>query len=169
MKKFAITFVFLFIFISIIQAQIVIENPEKPLSEKAGRIVDIERILQVKDTGAEFFFQYPLNPKIAADNSFFIKDSNQLLRFDQTGRFIQNYFKQGQGPGEMVYFRNYNFFQDGIIIQSSSPPKLMWFNFSGELLKEMTIPKMAGSTYLFNRGNNFYFIKTQFYLLANKN
>lgn len=162
MKKPAIIFAFFLISISIIKAQIVIENPEKSLSEKAGRVVDLEKILQVNDTEAEFFFQYPLNPKIAADNSFFIKDSNQLLRFDQTGRFIQNYFKQGQGPGEMVYFRNYNFFQDGIIIQSSSPRKLMWFSFSGELLKEMTIPKMAGSTYLFNRGDNFYFIKTQF-------
>ena len=162
MKKPAIIFVFIFIIISIIQAQTVIENPEKPLSEKAGRVVDLERILQVKDAGAEFFFQYPLNPKIAADNSFFIKDSNQLLRFDQTGRFIHNYFKQGQGPGEMVYVGNYNFFQDGIIIQSYSPAKLMWFNFSGELLKEMTIPKMAGSTYLFNRGDNFYCIKYQF-------
>lgn len=162
MKKPAIIFVFIFIIISIIQAQTVIENPEKPLSEKAGRIVSLEKILHVKDTEAEFFFQYPLNPKIAADNSFFIRDSNQLLRFDQTGRFIQNYFKQGQGPGEMVYFRNYNFFQDGIIIQSSSPPKLMWFNYSGELLKEMTIPKMAGSTYLFNRGDDFYFVKAQF-------
>lgn len=162
MKKPAILFAFLFIFSSIISAQTVIENPQKPLSKKAGRIVDLERILQVKDTGAEFFFQYPLNPKIAADNSFFIKDSNQLLRFDQTGRFINNYFKQGQGPGEMVYVGNYNFFKDGVIIQSYSPPKLMWFNFSGELLKEITIPKMAGSTYLFNRDDNFYFIKTQF-------
>jgi len=162
MKKSVLLFSFLLIFSSVIYAQEIIENPEKPLSEKAGRVVNLERILQVKDTGAEFFFQYPLNPKIAADNSFFIKDSNQLLRFDQTGRFIQNYFKEGQGPGEMVFIGNYNFFQDGIIIQSYNPPKLMWFNFSGELLKEMTIPRMAGSTYLFNRGDNFYFIKAQF-------
>ncbi len=161
-RKIVLRLLFLLIITSVIYAQQIIENPEKPLSEKAGRIVELERILQVKDTEAEFFFQYPLNPKIAPDNSFFIKDRNQLLRFDQTGRFMHNYFKQGQGPGEMVYVRNYNFFQDGIIIQSSNPPKLMWFDFSGELLKEMTIPQMAGSIYLFNRGDNFYFIKDQF-------
>ena len=162
MRKIVLRLLLFLIITSVIFAQEIIENPEKPLSEKAGRIVDLEKILQVKDTEAEFFFQYPLNPKIAPDNSFFIKDRNQLLRFDQTGRFTQNYFKQGQGPGEMVYVRNYNFFQDGIIIQSSNPPKLMWFNFSGELLKEITIPQMAGSTYLFNRSDDFYFIKDQF-------
>ncbi|MDH5467958.1 MAG: hypothetical protein OEY25_11120, partial [Candidatus Aminicenantes bacterium] len=52
MKKSVLLFPFLLIFSSVIYAQEIIENPEKPLSEKAGRVVNLERILQVKDTGA---------------------------------------------------------------------------------------------------------------------
>ena len=34
-------------------------------------------------------------------------EEDLLLRFDGSGKFIHNFFKKGQGPGELMYQRGY--------------------------------------------------------------
>ena len=75
----------------------VIKNPEKPLSEDAGRIVLLKEVMKISEVGNSYYFKYPCNLKVAPDGSLFVQDHDQLLRFDKTGKFLHNYFKKGQG------------------------------------------------------------------------
>jgi hypothetical protein len=82
-------------------AQTIIENPSKPLAKNAGRVLKLREVWRITDQGGAFYFKSPHNLQIAEDGSIFIKDREQLLRFNKDGKFLKNFFKKGQGPGEI--------------------------------------------------------------------
>ena len=111
MRKGAFYFLVLSCFFigKVLSAQTVIENPAKPLRKEAGRIVELQKVMQIDEEADKFFFKYPRSLKIAPDGTLFALDQDQLLRFDGDGRFLRNYFKKGQGPGELQAISNYFF------------------------------------------------------------
>jgi hypothetical protein len=125
--------------------QEIIENPEKPLSKEAGRIVNLKEFLSIHDTGDDYYFKYPSNLKIAPDGSIFVLDwsSSQLVRFDTNGKFLRNYFKKGQGPGELNSVGDYCFDDDNIIIYDARLQKILWLNFNGKTVKEFKVRRTA--------------------------
>ena len=98
MRNFIVTISIILAFAFLCFPQEVIENPDKPSSEKAGRIVHLEEVLCIQDTGDEYYFRYPSNLKIAPDGSVFVMDwsSGLLARFDTNGKLLRNYFKKGE-------------------------------------------------------------------------
>ena len=139
MKRSALIFTLIFIFSSVILAQKIIENPEKPLSKNSGREAELIELMKIRDVGSDFYFMFPRNLKVAPDKSVFIVDKEQLLQFDRSGKFVRNLFKRGQGPGEMGHISNYCFIRNNIIIYNSYPPKIIWLDFSGSLTKELKV------------------------------
>ena len=139
MKRSALIFTLIFIFSSVILAQKIIENPEKPLSKNSGREAELIELMKIRDVGSDFYFMFPRNLKVAPDESVFIVDKEQLLQFDRSGKFVRNLFKRGQGPGEMGHISNYCFIRNNIIIYNSYPPKIIWLDFSGSLTKELKV------------------------------
>jgi len=142
MKKILI--LFFFIITPSVISQEVIDNPEKALNTNAGRIVTLEKVLKISDTGSGYYFETPRLPKVAPDRSIFVLDQEQLLRFDPSGKFLLNYFKKGQGPGELEYVSNYFLTSDNIIIHNARPHKIVYLDYKGELVKEFRI-EQAGS------------------------
>ena len=160
MKNLFITLLLVISFLSRLEAQEIIENPEKPLSKNAGRILDLKEELRITDKGGEFFFQYPNNVKVAPDGSIFMSDQELLLRFDKNGKFIHNFFKKGQGPGEINYLRDYVFEDGKFILISSSPVKIVTFLFSGELLDDITLHESFWfQDFQFLKDQRFFFFK----------
>lgn len=161
MKKSVLLLSLLFVFTSITAAQEMIENPDKPLSKKAGRILKLTEVLRIGDVGDEFYFRFPKNLKVTPDGSIFIQDIDQLLYFDQNGKFVRNFFKKGRGPGEMGYVVNYCFHDGNIVIQSNVPYKILWFGLNGKLLNEFRIHEQAfGSKFLLFYDDVYYFLKS---------
>jgi hypothetical protein len=161
MKKSVLLLSLLFVFTSITLAQEMIENPDKPLSNKAGRILKLKEVLRIGDVGDEYYFRFPTNLKVSPNGSIFIQEIDQLLHFDQNGKFVRNYFKKGRGPGEMGYVINYCFHDGNIIIQSSVPYKILWFGLNGKLITEFRIHEQAiGSKFLFFYNDVYYFLKS---------
>ncbi len=157
-----LTILILFLFpISNIFSQDIIENPEKPLNEAAGRILQLKEVLRISDEGGEFYFKGPGNIKVAPDGSIFMYDREQLLRFDENGKFIHNYFKKGQGPGELNYVSNYVILKDQMIVHGTSPSKLIYFNLNGELQDDKSLQGISSRLRLhFYKDETFYFIKS---------
>ncbi len=82
----------------------VIENPARPKSANAGRVITPQQVLVISDEGtSDFYFKWPRQLRTAPDGSLFLTDEDQMLEFDSNGRFVRNLFKKGQGPGEMPY------------------------------------------------------------------
>ena len=115
MRKIVSRLLFLLIITSVSFAQEIIENPKNPTNPNAGRILKIQEVLRITDEGGEFFFQYPTNVQVAPDGTIFLYDREQLLRFDENGKFIHNFYIKGQGPGELNIVRGYTF-KDGTLI-----------------------------------------------------
>lgn len=147
----------------ILHSQLVIENPEDPSNPEAGRTLEIQEVLRITDEGGQFFFQYPRDIKVGPDGSIFIYDQEQLLRFDEKGKFIHNYFKKGQGPGELNFIRNYGFKDNKIVVLNTNPYKLVWFDFDGDLLDDVKIQESSGSLHFqFLKDDTLYFFKSDF-------
>jgi len=82
MRSLAISFSILLVFPFFCSSQEIIENPEKPLSKNAGRVVRMEKVHEITDESGEFFFKHPGNFRVAPNGDFFISDADQLLQFD---------------------------------------------------------------------------------------
>lgn len=88
MRKTAITFLLFPLLPLCIHAQIVIENPDKPISKGTGITIVLKELLSIDDVGGDYYFKYPRNPKVAPDGSIFVSDHEQLLQFDRKRNFI---------------------------------------------------------------------------------
>ena len=141
-------------------SQEIIENPEKPINADAGRIVELEKMFTIGDTGSGYYFEAPRLPKVAPDRSIFVLDREQLLRFDQSGKFLHNYFKKGQGPGELEYVTNYFLTENHVIIHNGRPNKVVYLDYKGELVKEFRIEQAESfMTLIAYADGRFYFQK----------
>lgn len=145
------------IFCSALMGQTVIENPEKPLSNNAGRVVELTELIRIDDTGNEFFFKYPRNPKISSNGHLFIQDYEQLLQFNTKGVLIRNYFKKGQGPGEMQEIGDYFLVDKMLIVHDRRLLKIICFDFEGRLIKEFKIIGLPVFAVLHHIQNDRYY------------
>ena len=96
----------------------VIENPAVPQSKNAGRVIALEEVMRISDESGDFYFKRPGKIRIAPDESIFLTDDDQFLRFDKHGKFLNNQQKKGEGPGEYSDIRSYQFIGNKIIIFS---------------------------------------------------
>lgn len=163
MKRLLILILFIFNFVFSTSAQEIIENPEKPLGKNAGRIVELKEVMRIDDTGGDYYFQSPRNIKIAQDGSLFVTDREQLIHFDSKGKFIRNYFKKGEGPGEMQAIGDYFLADNILIVQDRRLQKILKFDFNGELVGEFRIYDLPMFTrlHLFYE-NKYYFFGSRF-------
>ena len=129
--------------------QEIVENPAKPAAKNAGRAVAFKEIATVRDGGEEFYFEWPRNIQAAPDGSFFLVSKDQLLQFDASGRFLRNYYKRGQGPGEMQYGVRYGF--DGRTLVVFNFAKVLRFDLDGHYLGEYRVSPKAGNAKNFLR------------------
>ena len=137
--------------------QSTIENPEKPLNPKAGRIVKLNEILRIDDIGDPYYFRFPRNLRVDSNGSIFVQDDKQVLRFSPEGKFIRNYIKTGQGPGEINMLDNFFILEDALFISSLMPNKIVWIDYEGRLLKENHLNALKYNS------NFFHYFKDQYY------
>jgi len=138
----------------------VIENLEMPQSQNAGRIVSLKEIMRIDDKHDGYFFQYPNNLKAAADGGLFVKDKNQFLKFDKNGLFLGNFFRHGQGPGELQFLENYIFHEGHIVIFDRPLSKIMCLTQDGKLKSELKLRIPGIDSFLTKYDGYFYFLKS---------
>ena len=158
MKKRTILIIFLFITGFHLYCQQTKLDQINPVSKKPGKIIKLKEMMRITDEQGGFFFRYPYGMSISDEGEIFLMDYNQLLRFDKNGKLLNNYYKQGQGPGEMVSMRNYVLSGEFIIVFNVRPHKILWFKKKGPLVKEFRIYKNLFSGMLLSYRNNNYYI-----------
>jgi hypothetical protein len=143
MKKLVSIFSSFFILSSIALAQHVIENPKKPLSKNAGRVLKLEEIFRITDESDDFYFSWPLDLKVDSEGSFFLLDENQILKFSSDGKFLKNLFKKGQGPGEISSRSHsrlsYFLLKNGIFLYDPTGNKIIHMDGDGNLIEEVKL------------------------------
>ena len=143
--------------------QKVIENPTKPPGKKSGRVVELKPVLTIMDQPENFFFKYPSNIKLSRNRHIFVLDREQILHFDSSGKFLRNYFKKGQGPGEMQLVRDIVIDGENLVAFDVYPRKVCRFDFNGNLLSEIKISELQiGGSLVHVDGSRYYFVRSDF-------
>ncbi|MBN2246860.1 MAG: 6-bladed beta-propeller [Candidatus Aminicenantes bacterium] len=112
MKKVIYILVF-FIITAAVPAQKIIENPEKALNQKAGRILKLKEEMRIDGEGENYYFYGVNKLQIDTEGNLYLRDSwhsqqhAHLLKFSPEGKFIIDLYKLGEGPGEIQ--SNYDF------------------------------------------------------------
>jgi len=79
-------------------AQQVLENPEKPLSPRAGRVIQLKEIARVSEEPGKFFFEQPWDLFAGGDGSIYVQEPKKLYKFDAGCKFLKNLLKWGRDP-----------------------------------------------------------------------
>lgn len=137
MKKITLFSLSIFIFNSIIFTQKIIENPAKPLNKNAGRVIELEEVMRIKDDGQKIVFRNPEHLSLLEDGSILFIDSSYLYKFNKDGKFIFKAGKMGQGPGECRYATIYFSMGNSIRVQGWLPPKVIDYDMDGRYIKEI--------------------------------
>lgn len=124
----------------------IVENPARPTSPDAGRVVKIAEEWRITDEGAAFFLDRPHSIQPAGDGSIFLVDRDQILRFSAEGKFLKNILRLGQGPGEVTPQRGgarpYLLVQGYDLYISDTASKRCWrTDLDGRLGEEFSVPR----------------------------
>jgi hypothetical protein len=150
MKRPALFFTFIFILSSIILAQTVIENPEKPLNKNAGRTLKLVEELRITDESGVFYFRSPDDLRITKDGHIYIADpyGNNFIKFSPNGEFLKNLYRKGEGPGEIQDYFGYALSLNSIYIYDFGRRKIIVIDHEGNLLSEFKLETETYSDFL---------------------
>ncbi|MCX6575290.1 MAG: 6-bladed beta-propeller [Candidatus Aminicenantes bacterium] len=117
----------------------IIENPEKPPAPNAGRVLKLQEVWRVTDASGTFFFRYPNKLKIAEDGSIFLADREELLKFSVEGVFLKNFFKKGQGPGEIGSSFTYIIAGHELYVKDYSQRRIFRMALNGRYIDQLNL------------------------------
>jgi len=87
-----------------------VDNPGRALSKNAGRTVQLEEVLRIRDDGEAAIFKSPRFFKLGPDGSLHFVDfaeGDRIYRYSAEGRLVRKLLKTGQGPGECQYVADF--------------------------------------------------------------
>ncbi|MGA2533537.1 MAG: 6-bladed beta-propeller [Candidatus Aminicenantales bacterium] len=120
-----------------LSAQDIVENPAKPPSRDAGRVLQLTEIMRITDESGPFYFKQPADLQISADGSIFYGDWDEFLyKFDAKGKFVKNLIKKGEGPGEVREYGDVLLGKDDVVLLDTMSNKILIMDFNGRLLDE---------------------------------
>jgi hypothetical protein len=143
---------------SFVLAQDIIENPEKPLSEKAGRVLQLEEELRITDEGGGFFFKSPWAAKVDGESFVYVREKDKLYKFDKDGKFLKNILRSGEGPGEVLELASFEFNGDEIILFCSMRNKIIRIDKDGNLIQDLKLGEKRFSRLLSYREKKYFVI-----------
>lgn len=152
------------------QGQPRVENSKRPLSKNAGRIVNLDEVLRIRDDGNTAVFRTPQWLSLGKDGSLFFLDYGEgarLYRYGPDGRLIFKALKNGQGPGECKHPSGYFFTGDTIRVPAWIPPKIMDYGPDGRYIRETRIEEDThGLWFLASAGGKIYGIRDELFSSA---
>lgn len=152
------------------RAQTRVDNPARALAKNAGRVVNLEEVLRIRDDGQTAVFRSPRNFSLGPDASIYFMDDSSgpsLYRYGPDGRLIHRLLKNGQGPGECQYPAGFIVAGDRVRVLAWSPPKIMDFSPDGRYLRESRVDEDShGLWFLGTSGGKIYGIRDEVFSSA---
>ncbi len=148
------------LFLASAAAPQIVENPKRPPSTNAGRVIPLKEIARITDEAGKFFFVQPLAVFASVDGSVYVQEYKQFLKFDPKGKYAGNLLKRGEGPGEFndnltdVIVR-----KDDILFYSSNNLKFVRIDLAGNLLEDKRFAQTPFTNLLGLRGGRYFFLK----------
>ena len=161
MKKITIILSFFFLVVINTQAQEIIENPEKPLSKTAGRVLELQEVLRIRD-GQGFFFSGPIGLKVDHNGCIYVREYKKLYQFSPEGKLLKNLYKKGEGPGELNNnLGEFLLMDKDVVLWSSNMNKLIRMDYQQQLIEDFR-PKQTYYNLLAYFDDKYYLTKGRF-------
>jgi hypothetical protein len=170
MKKSATILLTLMVLGAFVLGQTRVDNPKRPLSKNAGRAIELEEVLRIRDDGNSAIFRNPQWLSKGEEGSLLFMDSaegSSLYCYSPEGSFIFRILKDGQGPGECNEPSGYIYAGDTIRVAAWMPPKIMDFSPNGRFIKEAKVEEdMHGLWFLGTANGKVYGIRNELFSSA---
>jgi len=126
-------------------------------NEQNKKIIKLKETMSLFDNSDKFHFIYPREIKADNDGNIFVRDRKQLIQFNKDGKYLNNLFKHGLGPGEVSSLSNFVLSKNEIILYDNNQRKLLVLNKKGELIREKKL-NSSFNKLLFNFDDKFCFL-----------
>jgi hypothetical protein len=138
------------------------DNKELSVAQKLPTVI-LKPSLRITESPDVFLFVSPFPPEIDELGYIWVSDQDQLLLFSPQGKFVRNFFKKGQGPGEMSELSGFIPERDRVLVFNRFACKMVAFDRDGRIMQERSIPQALGLANLLGsfRGR-FYFLRAFF-------
>lgn len=116
----------------------------EPAAKGADRLITLKTLALIQaGDGNQFFLKNPSNPVWLQGGKFLaFTDQQQLLLFDQSGKFVRNLQKTGEGPGEWTDTTGLTSTGDKLVIFCYQPQKCLIFGSDFKLVQEIRLDKV---------------------------
>jgi len=148
-----------------------VDNPGRARAKNAGRFVQLEEVLRIRDDGEAALFKSPRFFKLGPDGSLHFVDfaeGDRIYRYGADGKLVRKLLKTGQGPGECQYVADFIVTGDRVRVLAWSPPKIMDFSLeNGRYLREARVQEDShGLWFLGTAGGKIYGIRDEVFRSA---
>jgi hypothetical protein len=129
----------------VLEAQDIIENPEKPIHPDAGRVLKMEEVYRIKSEGEDYYFRGANELKVDVEGHIFISDywssanRSHFVHFSPEGKFIRDLYRQGEGPGEINSGFGFALTKTGIFVLDYMKRKIIIMEKDGRFLSEFKL------------------------------
>lgn len=107
---------------TMLDGQVVIDNPEKPKNKLAGRLIQLEEVMRIRDDGKNFVFRNPTQISELQDGSILFFDYPFFIRVSKQGQFLLKSLIRARA-GESQHPDSYIIEEDRIRVYSWIPRK----------------------------------------------
>ena len=148
-----------FLTVTYLGAQI-IENPSKPQSTNAGRVLNLKEVWRITDESGAFFVKWPHELRIAPDGSIFLNEVGEFLKFSSDGKFLKNLYKKGAGPGEIQGEFTYHLRGDDVFVQDMNSQRLWRMDEDGAFKEQVDLSAKDYRGFLGVLPDGYLFLKS---------
>jgi hypothetical protein len=127
------------------------------LQKNEIRTLKLVETMRIND-GDEFFFKAPLQTVIAPDGSIIVNEGKKIYKFDSQGEFIEDLFREGEGPGEMKEIGSILIIANRIIVYEKTKNKIIELDMDGDLIQEQKLEKKRFTDVLAYYKDKYYFV-----------
>ena len=71
-----------------LSARQVVDNPRLPKNPEAGRVLVLEEVLRIRDTGGKYYFGSPIDVFVDSEGRIYYQEMGKLLVFDSAGGYV---------------------------------------------------------------------------------
>jgi len=124
------------------ESQDLIENPEKPAHSEPGRVITLTEVLRIPGEGEGYYYNGVNEMECDGRGNIYFHDfwsSNQrahLLKFTVDGRFVGDFCRQGEGPGEVQSALDFVLGEELLFVYDYTRNKVIEMDLDGAFKRE---------------------------------
>jgi hypothetical protein len=128
-----------------IYAQEVIDNSKTPQNENAGRVLKLVEEFRIESEGEGYYHNGARDLRLDEFGNIYICDSwvsgqrAHLLKFSPEGKFMIDFYKQGEGPGEIQSSYDFSLNDQEVVVFDYMKRKIIVMGDEGRFKNEFKI------------------------------